>query len=237
MPRIDRSLIAGMKLFEGLSEDELDEMLQGARISSYRKDTEIFHQGEEAETFFHLVKGLIRVVHTTQEGHQIVARYISGGEMFGIAVALGFKAYPASAVAAVDCVALVWPNSYWAKLSARFPSVMGKVYQTVGSRLQETQARVIAMSTEQIEQRVAQALLRLLDQSDARGHGDCLSHYTPGHRRTDGNDAVFGEPVDQRMGGGRYRARRPQADYRRPPKQPSRNRREIPQGIAFLSQM
>lgn len=84
--------------------------------------------------------------------------------MFGIAVALGFKAYPASAVAAVDCVALVWPNSYWAKLSARFPSVMGKVYQTVGSRLQETQARVIAMSTEQIEQRIAQALLRLLDQ-------------------------------------------------------------------------
>jgi CRP-like cAMP-binding protein len=37
--------------------------------------------------------------------------------------------------------------------------------QTVGSRLQETHARVIEMSTQQVERRVAHALLRLARQA------------------------------------------------------------------------
>ena len=38
-------------------------------------------------------------------------------------------------------------------------------FKTVGSRLQETQTRVVEMSTEQVEQRVAHALLRLVKQT------------------------------------------------------------------------
>jgi len=37
--------------------------------------------------------------------------------------------------------------------------------QTVGSRLQETHTRVVEMSTQQVERRVAHALLRLVQQA------------------------------------------------------------------------
>ncbi len=118
---LDRSLIAGLPLFEGLTAGEMDELLRGARSARYPKDTAVFDQDAEAHSFFVLLDGHIRVVRTTPDGHQVIVRYISKGEVFGVAAALGRTTYPASAIAAVDCVALVWPHALWQRLSAKFP--------------------------------------------------------------------------------------------------------------------
>ena len=165
MPTLDRSLIAHLPAFAGLSGEELDHVLAAARSARYPKDSEIFSQGAEAGHFFLLLSGHIRVIQTSPEGHQVVARYISEGELFGIAVAMGRSTYPATAAAAVDCVALSWPNSAWADLQSRFPSFGASLYRTIGSRLQDTQARVMEMSTQQVEQRIAHTILRLVKQS------------------------------------------------------------------------
>lgn len=165
MAKLDRSLIAGLPLFQGVPAGDLDIVLQYARSSRAVKDSAIFEQGEEAHSFFLLLDGHIRVVITTPAGQQIIARYIGPGEIFGIAAALGRTTYPATAMAAVDCVFLAWPNSQWQTLAARFPSFAANTYQTVGNRLQETQTRVVEMSTEQVEQRIARALLKLANQT------------------------------------------------------------------------
>jgi CRP-like cAMP-binding protein len=165
MAKLDRSLIARLPQFEGLSGEDLDHILALARSSHYPKESAIFDQEAEARSFFLLLSGHIRVVRTSPEGHQVIARYITEGEFFGIAVAMGRSTYPASAVAAVDCVVLAWPNSAWPDLQSRFPSMASSTYQTIGRRLQETQDRVLEMSTEQVEQRIAHTLLRLVSQA------------------------------------------------------------------------
>lgn len=165
MPTLDRSLIAGLPQFQGLAPEDLDRVLLRARSARYAKDTTIFDQDEEAENFFLLLSGHIRVVRTSPEGHQVIARYINEGELFGIAIAMGRKTFPASAVAAVDCVALSWPNSAWPEFQERFPSFGASTYETIGTRLQETQEQVMEISTAQVEQRVANALLKLVKQS------------------------------------------------------------------------
>jgi CRP-like cAMP-binding protein len=162
---LDRSLISRLPLFRELTPDEQTELLRSARSSRYAKDTAIFEQETDAHSFFVLIAGHIRVVRTTPDGQQVIARYISEGEIFGVAAALGRTTYPASAVAAVDCVVLAWPNALWPELARRFPAFGATTYRTVGNRLQETQTRVMEMSTEQVEQRVAHALLRLANQT------------------------------------------------------------------------
>lgn len=162
---LDRSLISGLPVFAGLEGRDLDSILALARSSRFPKDTAVFSQDEEAHRFFLLLSGHIRVVRTTTDGDQVIARYINEGELFGIAVAMGRKTYPASAVAAVDCVVLSWPNSAWPDLQSRFPSFGANAYRTIGARLQETQERVVEMSTRQVEQRIAGAVLRLVTQS------------------------------------------------------------------------
>jgi CRP-like cAMP-binding protein len=98
-------------------------------------------------------------------GEQVVVRYVAPGETFGVAMAIGLQRYPATAAAVDDSVALAWPSAAWPRLVSRFPALATNTLQTVGRRLQETQTRVVEMSTQQVEQRVANALLRLAKQS------------------------------------------------------------------------
>lgn len=162
---LNRSLIAGLPAFAGLDGPDLDAILSRAHASRVPRDSEVFSQGGEAASFFLLLSGHVRVVRTSPEGHQVIARYINEGELFGIAVAMGRTTYPASAVAAVDCVVLAWPNAAWAELQSRVPAFGANAYRTIGARLQETQAQVMEMSTQQVEQRIAHAILRIVSQS------------------------------------------------------------------------
>jgi CRP-like cAMP-binding protein len=162
---LDRSLISSLPAFAGLGAADLDAILARVRSSRFPKDAEVFAQEEDANFFFLLLSGHIRVVRTSPGGHQVIARYINEGELFGIAMAMGRTTYPATAVAAVDCVVLSWPNSAWPELQSRFPAFGTSTYRTIGARLEETQAQVMEMSTQQVEQRIAHALLRIVSQS------------------------------------------------------------------------
>jgi CRP/FNR family transcriptional regulator, nitrogen oxide reductase regulator len=174
MARIDRSLIAGMDIFDGLSAEDLDVILEKASSSLIAKDSAVFEQEEEASRFFLLLDGTVRVVQTTKDGNQVIARYVSAGSIIGIAPAIGRTTYPASAIAAVDCVVLSWPTTIWPDLTARFPLFAANTYKTVGARLQETQERVIEMSLAQVEQRVANAVLRLVRQTGKKSDDGIL---------------------------------------------------------------
>jgi CRP-like cAMP-binding protein len=165
MAAIDRSLVAQLPLFSGLGAAELDAVLAQARAARVAKNVAVFRQGEDAHSFFVLLHGHLRASKTTPAGQQVVVRYVAPGEIFGVATAIGLAHYPATATAVDDSIVLAWPSSAWPRLVARHPSLAASTLQTVGSRLQETHARVIEMSTQQVERRVAHALLRLVRQA------------------------------------------------------------------------
>jgi CRP-like cAMP-binding protein len=165
MAPLDRSIIAELPLFAGLGAQELDDLLRGARPVRYLKGANVFSQDEEAHSFFVLLHGYVRAYKLTPEGQQIVVRYISPGEIFGIAPAIGRVTYPATALAVVDSLALAWPSAVWPTLSTRYSSIATNTLRTVGDRLQDAHVRVIEMSTQQVEQRIAHTLLRLARQA------------------------------------------------------------------------
>ena len=165
MSRLDRSLIASLSAFQGLTPAELDRMVSQARSLRITRNRAVFEQEGDAHSFFLLLDGHIRVVKSTAEGGEVTVRYIGPGELMGIATALGRRTYPASAIAAVDCVVLAWPSSLWSEFASAYPSFGASTYQTVGNRLQDAHTRVVEMSTEHVDRRVAHALLKLVNQT------------------------------------------------------------------------
>jgi CRP-like cAMP-binding protein len=165
MAPVDKSLVEKLPLFAGLDTTAVDSVLAEARSVRCPKNTPVFEQGEEATSFFVLLHGYVRATKTTPSGDQIVVRYVSPGETFGVATAIGLQRYPATAMAVDDCVVLAWPSVTWPDLVARHPSLATNALQMVGSRLQDTHTRVMEMSTEQVERRIAHALLRLAKQA------------------------------------------------------------------------
>ncbi len=165
MSFVDHTLVADFPLFAGSSSAEIDAVLREARSARYPKGTAIFAQGADATSFFVLLHGRVRATKGNADGEQIVVRYVAPGEIFGVAMAIGMRSYPATATAVVDSVVLVWPAAAWARLVAAHPALAANAMQSLGDRLQEAHARVIEMTTEQVERRVARALLRLANQA------------------------------------------------------------------------
>jgi CRP-like cAMP-binding protein len=97
-----------------------------------------------------------------------LVRFIAPNDMFGVAMAIGASAYPGTATAAVESLALTWPNSAWTELTAAFPSLAVKAMQSLGARLQEAQDRVLDLATQHVEQRIAGAVLKLARQAGCR---------------------------------------------------------------------
>lgn len=165
MSALDRSILDAVPAFAALTGKEIDIVLAQARSLRYPKGTTVFEQGGAADSFFVLLHGHLQVVKLTPAGQQVVIRYVAPGEMFGIAVQMRRQTYPATAQAVVDSVALVWPSSAWPTLVARCPVLAESALRTVAARLDDAHVRVVEMSTEGVERRVAHALLRLLTQS------------------------------------------------------------------------
>jgi CRP/FNR family transcriptional regulator, nitrogen oxide reductase regulator len=171
MASVDRSLVSHLPLFAGLDAAELDKLLKEARAVRPPKNSNVFDQGQEAHSFFLLLHGHVRAEKATPDGQQIVVRYVSAGEVFGVAPAIGLKHYPATAIAVVDSVSLAWPSEAWPRLVAQHPALAANTLQTVGQRLQEAHTRVIEMTTEEVERRIAHAVLRLVKQAGRNVEG------------------------------------------------------------------
>lgn len=169
MPSLDKSLVADLPLFSGVGTDDLNEILKEAQSIRYQKGASVFQQDEDAHSFFVLLHGHLRVMKVTPDGQQVVVRFVTPGELFGIAMAMNRTTYPATALAVVDSIALVWPSSAWPRLVAQYPALAINTLQTVGNRLQDAHTRVVEISTEQVEKRVAHALLRLAQQAGRKG--------------------------------------------------------------------
>lgn len=165
LPRLDESLLMHLPPFSRLDRRQIRTLLDLASVRRYDAGASIFGEGELAERFFLLLDGYVRVLRITATGEQVTALHIPSGQLFGIARALGRVDYPASAVAASDCIALSWPTTLWDSFAAEYDGFATETYKTVGLRLTELNNRIVEMTTQQVERRVASALLRLVNQT------------------------------------------------------------------------
>ncbi len=165
MHNIDASLIADFSLFEGVTTEQLHWIVANAHSRLVSHGQPVFTQDAEATSFFLILDGHVRAVRTTPDGEQVTVRYFAIGDPIGIAQAIGRKTYPASAIAVTDCIVLFWPMDFWTELAEKIPTFSINASREIGARLTESLDRIVEMTTEQVERRIARALLRLTDQN------------------------------------------------------------------------
>lgn len=166
--QIDRSVVQGLDLFDGMESDGIDDVLSYATSRRYPQGEIVFEQGSEAGQFFLLLHGRVRATQLTAEGQQVVVRMVNPGDILGIARALRRPDYPATATAVADSILLIWPMNKWDEFMRDHPVLAVNAMRTIGGRLQEAQTRMRELATEAVERRVAHAVLRLANQAGKR---------------------------------------------------------------------
>jgi len=165
LPRLDESLLTHLPPFSKLERRDIRTILDQATSRRYEEGVAIFDEGTPADRFFMLLDGYVRVVRITPTGEQVTALHIPAGQLLGIAKALGRDRYPATAMTATESIVLSWPTRLWDTYVADYNGFSTETYKTVGNRLGEMNNRIVEMATQQVEQRVANALLRLVNQT------------------------------------------------------------------------
>lgn len=163
--RLDESLLSHVPAFSRLDRLQIREILDQASARRYESGQPIFHEGEQADRFFMLLDGYVRVMRIGANGEKVIGLHIPPGQLFGIAKALSRTTYPATAITAVESLGISWPSTVWDRFSADYDGFSTETYKTVGDRLGEMNSRMMEMATLQVEQRIANVLLRMINQT------------------------------------------------------------------------
>ncbi len=156
-----RQSVAQCRLFNGLSENELNEVLLVSRQRTLAPSAFLFHQGEHAQTFYIVTAGKIKLTQITPEGHQVIIRYVTAGGAIGILAALGDFPYPVSGQSVGACTLLAWQEEDISRLMERVPRLALNGMKMLSRRFADMMDRYRELATERVERRIARALLRL----------------------------------------------------------------------------
>ena len=160
-------------VFQSATENELQLILKNSIIRSIEENEFFFIQGETAQYLYILTSGQIKLMQSSPNGQQVNLRTIHPWQMFGALGAVRKEAtYPATAQALEDSSALAVDSRFLRKMLETSPHISLDMMTLMTSYIQEMQARYRELATERVEQRVANALIRLAGQSSIRSEQD-----------------------------------------------------------------
>jgi CRP-like cAMP-binding protein len=162
-------------VFQNATEDELRLVLKNSIIRTVEENEFFFFQGDTAQYLYILTSGQVKLMQSNPNGQQVNLRTIHPWQMFGALGAVRKEAtYPATAQALEDSSALAVESLFLHKILETSPHISFDLMTLMTSYIQEMQTRYRELATERVEQRVANALIRLAGQMGVRSEKDAV---------------------------------------------------------------
>ncbi|MBK7317007.1 MAG: Crp/Fnr family transcriptional regulator [Anaerolineales bacterium] len=160
-------------VFQNATDDDLRLILQNSITRSVEEGGFFFFQGDSAEYLYVLASGQVKLMQANPNGQQVNLRTIYPWQMFGALGAVRAEAsYPASAQTLEDSTALAIHSKFLHSMLETRPYLSFDLMNLMTAYIQEMQARYRELATERVEQRVANALIRLAGQAGIRSEKD-----------------------------------------------------------------
>lgn len=96
---IKKQLLRASSIFAALTPAELDALAPAVQLCAHPRGSLLIKEGDAATVFHVLVKGLVKVVHHTADGREMVLHLVRPGNSVGEAAVFQQNTHPASAVA------------------------------------------------------------------------------------------------------------------------------------------
>ena len=154
-----KELLRGIYLFSGVSDTDLEALARMALSRTFARQEPIFWEGKEAQGFYLLIAGQVKLVKSSLEGKEYIIRLVLPGETFGEAAVFAESRYPASAVALEDCHLLFFPQTPFLRYLEASPALARNMLATL-SRLNFHLTRQLEdLSLKEVSARLARYLL------------------------------------------------------------------------------
>jgi CRP-like cAMP-binding protein len=154
-------------VFQHATDEDLELILNNSITRSIEEGSFFFMQGDEAKYLYILTSGQVKLMQSNPNGQQVNLRTIYPWQMFGaLGVTRGPGAtYPATAETLENSTALAIQSAFLNSMMETRSYLSFDLMNLMTSYIQEMQARYRELATEKVEQRVANALIRLAGQA------------------------------------------------------------------------
>ncbi|MFO1429746.1 MAG: Crp/Fnr family transcriptional regulator [Candidatus Competibacteraceae bacterium] len=99
-------MLANLPLFQQLQPEEIATLVQGTRQLHLQKGAILFHKGTQADGFYMVGYGQIKLAFPSSQGAEKVLEIVGPGQSFGEAILFLEKPYPVFAQALIDAMVL-----------------------------------------------------------------------------------------------------------------------------------
>ncbi len=148
-------------IFQDLSEEEIEEIDRATTVSTGRRGKIFYMPEDTSEVLFFLREGRVQLYRISPDGKKLVIATVGPGAIFGEMALIGQGMHNTFAVALEECVLLVMSREDVERLLVTKPQVALRLFEALGTRLKETEARLEGIAFRGIPARLASILLRL----------------------------------------------------------------------------
>jgi CRP-like cAMP-binding protein len=161
MSRDDLEIVRSDPLFDGLSTEEIVNLLREAVVRRYRRGATLFVQGECASAFFLVLDGWVRLSRLTPEGGEVTLGLFSQGESLAEALLQHPECYAMTGQTAEASRLLALPAASFRRRLESHVGLCRNMMLLMAHRLSVVQQQLEQVSSRSTVQRVALFLVRL----------------------------------------------------------------------------
>jgi len=150
---------------EGVTEELHTRIIGLGNKMTVKSGEMVFRQGDPAHRCFFVLNGRLKLTKLHEQGKTVVIRYIGPGELTAAIAVFKGKNYPVTAEGVGNTEVVGWGKQTMVNLMLEYPRLAVNMLRAAIDRIEDLQDRYLELCAEQVEQRIARALLRIMQQS------------------------------------------------------------------------
>jgi CRP-like cAMP-binding protein len=162
-------IIKSTSLFEGLSGEEVETIAKLIFEKKYGKGETIFFEGDEADGFYIVSSGQIKVFKINPMGKEHILHIFGPGEPVGEVPVFSKQPFPANAEALVKSSTLFFPRKDFVALIENNPSIALNMLAVLSRRLRQFATQIENLSLKEVPARLAGYLLYIAEEQKNEG--------------------------------------------------------------------
>jgi len=163
-----KSILKRVPLFDKIEDKELEKIAQISHLKKYKKDEDIFSEGEVGDALYILVSGVVKVFRRSSDGRLKTLALLEKGDFLGEMAILDREIRSANVRATEDTEMLVINRRDFEASLISNPQVAFKIMETLCARLRDADKQIESLTFQNVSGRLVIALLDLAEKHGVR---------------------------------------------------------------------
>jgi len=155
----EREVLRTVPIFSELSDEDITSLAHLASRKRYPKDTVVFFENEEGDSFFCIVDGRIKVTILGDDGREVILSVLGRGDFFGEMALLDNEPRSATAIAVEDTELLSLHRNDFQTVLTDNRSIMAALIKILTARLRRANHQISTLALLDVYGRVARVIV------------------------------------------------------------------------------